>query len=82
MMTSACHQQVYCYLAVIFKKLNIFDVLQGESDVLTVGEKLLFKRNLWEFCESVAKYNVSVLATKTLITYIYSKNVKAEISTF
>lgn len=50
---------VDCYLVVISEKVNILDVLQGESDVLAVGEKLLFKRNLWRFCESVAKYNVS-----------------------
>lgn len=52
---------VDCYLVVISEKVNILDVLQGESDVLAVGEKLLFKRNLWRFCESVAKYNVSQL---------------------
>lgn len=50
---------VDCNPAVIFENVNILNVLQGESDVLTVGEKLLFKRNLWRFCESVAKYNVS-----------------------
>lgn len=64
---------VDCYLAVIFEKVNILNVLQGESDVLTVGEKLLFKRNLWRFCESVAKYNVNVLATKTVTLYILKK---------
>lgn len=38
-----------------------------------MGEKLLFKINLWRLCESVAKYNASVLAAKPLIIYIHKK---------
>lgn len=63
---------VDCYLAVIFEKVNIFDVLQGESDVLTVGEKLLFKRNLGRFVNLLP--NTMCLSYKnSVIIYILKK---------